>query len=1462
MLNKDRINNQLKSSILWEDEKHYLLDALDANNIPALKAWLRTPASLQDPLLSRCLALTLAAADQEEPFEDEDLLHPETYKILYPRATRLDVLGEIHVGEYLRGEVLTLGTSQQMIFSALPRSQDQALPTITQIKDIDEAIQALAENTKADDQKTYAKNQSIKEFKEFKARYQTPLTTPEEIQAFLAALPYRTTRVGYTGQPFSSVNALCAQMAWLCVDKSAPDAQKQFWMILYPEINGVMDGVGNTVWPYYGEALLDDDLAEGKAGKLINYRTLYQHADKVSNNRESEIRIIHFNPLHLTHWVKNRHARAQESSAITRVEFKNWHEFFKAFYDVLHNWSTETNGAYEKEIPFQGVLDLMAFQQVLESPQGQFYRTKVFPNKLEGWAELNNALDNLCQFHKRAAASSEIQAERCFNRNKGPVKTFLTKNEEKLKTMDFDLGFSLAFYPQLSMQGEDDLAYAENQLNCDLKSLNETALINAVINHRMLGLRLESVVKECKRRINEPSNYTFLAPLRDGTYPPKNTARELYNCLFQLDDKRLRAEFIQRYLGEEMDPGQILENNWESYHFSMITIAIDFAEGLDLTLRKKLNQHLSLALDKGALRLHSAKEITEVLCLLDVPEDMIIRLIEQSTQEKALERTEFFEIFEKFRDSPLKKRVVSALKSEIKKRIGNEWFYQYIGDVITIARNDYFKNHLSAYLNEIIVEFKDELSSLLKLESLSKHDMLHLVKNTKKEGLGVMISFLSKQADQVKFMRSDGFIIALATHVHRVYSGENIPKEILSILINEVFLLQDTESFARLVSLLHKDTHGIWLSAFVNGHAVKIANNVKDYLEYLALEDTLKPLLPPDQIKRLMDLIDESKRKPMIVSDLHLRHEYFTIRMQAFIARAFKTHGERSEVFEYFHAYYKKFEDIHSTPPVSAQEYDALFDGLDLDTSIFIVRAIKWLDTGRKNAIKVFDCFLKRIPDLAHHQEKVYQEIKANVHGFVSTTGRIDFLYHYFPEVMAGEVDDLNLPPPPTPFPEEPYLETMKDSLSALNYSNARQLSILKSHDILSACYQHEGGFRSLIDCYRDQKEWIYQDFMHSPANNKAAGFSPPIGVLRLITYFPDHMVETLKAYEHLIDDSEITLLHSSLPRPLFIKVYSHLLENLPMKISIPDESSLFFFCRCMDELPEYGIDSPLFREYVDNLAQNFKGDFRVLKHQLMNQGPISEELLGSIVNLLTPFFFDHRRPGKTEAPGPNPMHIGALLEGLPDSMMEPIFDGLKPILKNLDNDGLLSVLIQAPESFKALLYPMIKKEYRFPTFRDDVGSCSSLCEQFIKDKQFALYEKQIPYLLSFPITSSDFYLLKRGSYYHPIPQEAQALIHRAFTEKLSLTLQILELIYPALTQARKIDDDFVFFVHHPHRSAAWDLACIVNEEKRIQAVLQAVRTNRPASTKATLLFSLPETRRITEAVLEQRVREIVKNKP
>lgn len=117
---------------------------------------------------------------------------------------------------------------------------------------------------------------------------------------------------------------------------------------------------------------------------------------------------------------------------------------------------------------------------------------------------------------------------------------------------------------------------------------------------------------------------------------------------------------------------------------------------------------------------------------------------------------------------------------------------------------------------------------------------------------------------------------------------------------------------------------------------------------------------------------------------------------------------------------------------------------------------------------------------------------------------------------------------------------------------------------------------------------------------------------------------------------------------------------------------------------------------------------------------------------------------------------------------------------------------------------------------------------------------------------------------------QGRVVIDEAIEDKIKLTEKIFNLIHPT----EQLIPEQILKLYYKLRESGlgcklsleqlkcWKLACIVDEEERVQAVLQAIRQNRPASTKATLLFSRGSQRQSVEHALEQQVRGLVKDKP
>ncbi|MFI4956514.1 MAG: hypothetical protein ACHQAX_04835 [Gammaproteobacteria bacterium] len=332
MIDFELINNELKTSVLPETDKNELLNKLNnptnADKAKTLKDWLnRSPRpgefKFTETRLARIIALQLAWANlMDNPSEDSPL-PVAALRNLYPKSLQLEIRGDVTVNEFLNQKYILLGEGNRITVQAMPQTNNNAIPMITNFYDIPTTFVALEEMNipEPTDLASRVNRECIEKLLNLYKK--SKLNTMEDIQKFLEKIPYRFSRAGYTGSPFTVFNTLCAQLAWLCVDKTKPDAQEQFWKNLYPEIRGVMDGLNDNDWPLYGEAILDDALANGQPGKLINYRSVYQHPSFIdSGNTDLNCmngRVLTFCSEHQSYWSFNNNTIRENASQITTL---------------------------------------------------------------------------------------------------------------------------------------------------------------------------------------------------------------------------------------------------------------------------------------------------------------------------------------------------------------------------------------------------------------------------------------------------------------------------------------------------------------------------------------------------------------------------------------------------------------------------------------------------------------------------------------------------------------------------------------------------------------------------------------------------------------------------------------------------------------------------------------------------------------------------------------------------------------------------------------------------------------------------------------------------------------------------------------------------------------------------------------------------------------------------------------
>jgi hypothetical protein len=411
------------------------------------------------------------------------------------------------------------------------------IPKVNKLEDILPAMAALEktsmqenkDETGLENLNTHAKRMSARAVVE--AYKKEKPQSKDEFIRFIQNLPYRFSRVGFTGEPYSEVNAMLAQIAWAC----EPGSQESFWKILYPEITGVIDGDSNTLWPRYGEAILSESLAEKKLGSILNYRQLWKKAETAPIQLIEETKVSGFCPAHRDYWLevvtrrKNGSSNHPESKLVFKTEFNNYYEFFDSMRAFMNAYkATQANG-WEDDVGsspegLQVMLDFRAYQEViLNAPKN----LKAIFNSID---QLSSVLQNVVGEKTGESFTVRIRGS-CFATNSHTLKNILSRDavKEILSSIPFEpKSIASPEKEHALIEGHDGLFYLPEHTR-QLRVLSEDSLIDLVKRHENYGLELSVLVD-------------LYRPILDSS---ACKTQKLFNTLYQCSDYDLEAEFIK-----------------------------------------------------------------------------------------------------------------------------------------------------------------------------------------------------------------------------------------------------------------------------------------------------------------------------------------------------------------------------------------------------------------------------------------------------------------------------------------------------------------------------------------------------------------------------------------------------------------------------------------------------------------------------------------------------------------------------------------------------------------------------------------------------------------------------------------------------------------------------------------------------------------------------------------------------
>jgi hypothetical protein len=420
----------------------------------------------------------------------------------------------------------------------LPRSNNAQIPTVSNLVDIPAAFIALERFCEAEQQTqgihhlvAYAnKISALAVIEHYKT--QQPKTRDDFI-AFLKQIAHRHCRTGYTGEPYSPTNALLAQIAWAC----KPDSLEAFWKMIYPEVTGVIGGNQHNEWPQYGEAILDETLAQGQPGAILNYRTIWKNAQSAPKALIDQPRVQDFCSAHRDFWLEVTRQRASHTpSVVFKTEFENYYQFFDEICKFMEEYNSDNHRQWEDafdtdEAGIKVLLEFKNYQIILiNSPRKLIDIFKSIPDL---WNVIHNVTGVLS-----GSLGNTVSTIRCFNLNRKTLRTVL--NQEDTKAILSAIGFaprSILPASQLtsSIEGHDRLLYLPKHSQ-NFGTMDESSLVDLIKNHVALGIDLHTLA-ELYRPLDNTAKYK---------------AKSLFHLIYQVNDLALGSRFLEAFLGKPL----------------------------------------------------------------------------------------------------------------------------------------------------------------------------------------------------------------------------------------------------------------------------------------------------------------------------------------------------------------------------------------------------------------------------------------------------------------------------------------------------------------------------------------------------------------------------------------------------------------------------------------------------------------------------------------------------------------------------------------------------------------------------------------------------------------------------------------------------------------------------------------------------------------------------------------------
>jgi len=389
-----------------------------------------------------------------------------------------------------------------------------------------------------------------------------------KVTAFLRNRPHRFDKGGYTASPTDPANLFCVELAQTFIDPSRSDKNRALWEQLLHEVTGTHGFAESDDWPAYGQALLDDNLAHGQAGRLWSFPFLVHHCqstevfaqfqntplpDKrtilpVPDSQKWLIefpksslpsantweRIVNFMPTHFNFWTSQFAAITEQS------EFQNLAEFFEIVKNILNKYKSDYTDGRGEDIGTEGneaiAPYLRAYKDFTQQNRGQAFlkfaeRKDTNPKIHELTIVMRNLLDPM---HLPDPLDS------CFNRNHKRTQDNLTE-EVKTALIDFEISPSMRTAPALSAMGHDLLPHDNKTLETAIEAFSQSAS-DAVILTDINKLKDDAPILEKIFQIRQQRLLAQSSPIM-----------ALHNFFFQIEALAKRQAFLAPFLANDAE---------------------------------------------------------------------------------------------------------------------------------------------------------------------------------------------------------------------------------------------------------------------------------------------------------------------------------------------------------------------------------------------------------------------------------------------------------------------------------------------------------------------------------------------------------------------------------------------------------------------------------------------------------------------------------------------------------------------------------------------------------------------------------------------------------------------------------------------------------------------------------------------------------------------------------------------